>query len=131
MRVLYFHLGKIEIHKGFVIKHKQVKDEIIVSYFVLIADDYFYKNLSNMPDNLFNKKYHAIFERLFIFGGIAREEIPYESAPIIYNMSNQYGTYKHVMVIDEISQKWFESNIRRGYNNIKANIVKRVFKIDM
>lgn len=127
MRVLYFYQGKIEIYPDLIVKYKQVKNEIIVSYFALVADDYFYTNLINMSDEKFNNKYHAHFGKLYNNYLAAKEEIPYDIAPIAYRMRTRNGEEKTLLVLDEKSRNQFEKNIRDGFSDIQANIVKRVF----
>ena len=129
-RVLYYSQGKIEIFNDFLIKYKLVKNETIVSYFLLVADNYFYRDHYNMSDDQFNYTYHKKFLRLYESSQAYHEELQYSISPIIYKMTNKDNDSIHTLGLTEMNMKWFDTYIRKGYTDIKANIVKRVFILD-
>lgn len=130
MKVLsYGDQGFIEVHNGFLIKYKIVRDEIIKSFFMLQADDYFYQDLENKSSDNFSLTYRTRFLHLFNNAKVARDGMPYNLAPIIYEMRNYADDVEHVLIHDEKTQKQFESLIRLGYKNITAKVVKRIYHI--
>lgn len=129
-RILYYSQGKIEIYKDFLIKYKLVKNETIISYFLLVADDYFYRDYYNMTEDNFNYRYHKKFLRIYESSQSYHEELPYNISPIVYRMTNKNNDSIYTLGLTEMNMKWFDIYIRKGYTDIKANIVKRVFILD-
>jgi hypothetical protein len=106
-RVLYYSQGKIEIFNDFLIKYKLVKNETIVSYFLLVADNYFYRDHYNMSDDQFNYTYHKKFLRLYESSQAYHEELQYSISPIIYKNTFNNISFDICISFSNISIKPF------------------------
>lgn len=128
-RTIFYDKGKLEIHKDFIIKHRVVNYEVVISYIILISDQYFYKDFMNASDRDFTVKYSDIFKPLYNNSNVTKHQIEYIDAPVLYEMKNKYDEKKYILGTNSTYLEELNYNVRSGFKDIVPHIVPRYFVI--